>query len=103
MWLTMHRIADSLATQRPEGDMPVEDITVRTAVVIVHGMGEKRPMETFDSFVRTALHPRDGIWDYQPRAAEITDTYEARRYFATSRETAPQQGHTEFFEFTGRS
>ena len=79
--------------------MAVEDITVRTAVVIVHGMGEKRPMETFDSFVRTALHPRDGIWHYQPRAAEITDTYEARRYFATSRETAPQQGHTEFFEY----
>ena len=55
---------------------------VRTAVVVVHGMGEKRPMETFDGFVRTALHPHDGKWDYHPRPAEITDTYEARRFAA---------------------
>ena len=64
---------------------------VRTAVVVVHGMGEKRPMETFDEFVRTALHPRDGKWDYHPRPAEITDTYEVRRYAAPER--------TEFFEY----
>ncbi|MGZ8745722.1 MAG: hypothetical protein ACXWZ2_01505 [Mycobacterium sp.] len=67
-----------------------EPAAVRTAVVVVHGMGEKRPMETFDGFVRTALHPHDGQWDYHPRPAEITDTYEARRYMA------PQ---SEFFEY----
>lgn len=65
---------------------------VRTAVVVVHGIGEKRPMETFDAFVRTALNPHDGKWDHQPRPAEVTDTYEARRY------AAPTQG-TEFFEY----
>ena len=65
---------------------------VRTAVVLVHGMGEQRPMETFDAFVRTALNPHDGKWDYQPRPAEVTETYEARRY------AAPTQG-TEFFEY----
>lgn len=63
----------------------------RTAVVVVHGVGEKRPMETFDGFVRTALHPHDGKWDYQPRPAEVTDTYEARRYVAP--------GDIEFFEY----
>ena len=63
----------------------------RTAVVVVHGMGEKRPMETFDGFVRTALHPHGGKWDYQPRAAEVTDTYEARRLVA--------RGDIEFFEY----
>ncbi len=63
----------------------------RTAVVVVHGMGEKRPMETFDGFVRTALHPHDGKWDYQPRPAEVTDTYEARRL------AAPED--IEFFEY----
>jgi hypothetical protein len=62
----------------------------RTAVVLVHGMGEQRPMETFDGFIRTALPPHDGTWDYHPRPAEITDSYEARRY------TAPQ---SEFFEY----
>jgi hypothetical protein len=34
------------------------DEAIRTAVVIVHGMGEQRPMETLDGFVKTALHPR---------------------------------------------
>ncbi|MGO4443754.1 hypothetical protein AB4Z42_10400 [Mycobacterium sp. 2YAF39] len=64
---------------------------VRTAVVVVHGMGEKRPMETFDDFVRTALPPHDGQWHHQPRPALITDTYEARRYVAP--------GQAEFFEY----
>lgn len=59
-----------------------EPAAVRTAVVVVHGMGEKRPMETFEGFVKTALQPRDGKWDYSPRATEITDTYEARRFNA---------------------
>lgn len=63
----------------------------RTAVVIVHGMGEIRPMETFDAFVRTALHPVDGRWDYHPHPAEVTETYEARRYVAP--------GPVDFFEY----
>lgn len=67
---------------------------VRTAVVLVHGMGEKRPMETFDGFVRTALHEK---WDYHPQPAEITDTYEARRFTAPKR--GPGQGGVEFFEY----
>jgi hypothetical protein len=53
-------------------------------VVIVHGMGEKRPMETLDDFAKTALRPYSAqgekIWDYQPLPAEIADSYEARRF-----------------------
>jgi len=64
----------------------------RTAVVVVHGVGEKRPMETFDGFVRTALTPHDGTWAHHPRPAEVTDTYEVRRY------AVPEQS-TEFFEY----
>lgn len=48
-----------------------------TAVVLVHGMGEKRPIETLDDFAKTALRP---TWDYYPLPAEVTDTYEARRF-----------------------
>jgi hypothetical protein len=70
----------------------------RTAVVVVHGMGEQRPMETFDGFVRTALHPHGGMWDYQPRPAVVTDTYEARR-FAAPNHDAPEHGNVEFFEY----
>ena len=76
---------------------------IRTAVVIVHGMGEKRPMETFDGFVRTALQPHDGKWDYHPRPAEITDTYEARRYIAPNRQAAPSRATLNSSNTTGRS
>ncbi|MFI5511214.1 hypothetical protein ACIA48_27460 [Mycobacterium sp. NPDC051804] len=63
---------------------------VRTAVVVVHGMGEKRPLETFEGFVRTALYPRDGKWQYSPRPTAITESYEARRF------SSPQY---DFFEY----
>lgn len=85
---------------------------IRTAVVIVHGMGEQRPMETLDGFVRTALYPRkvkhEKRWDYYySRPAEITGSYEARRYIAPRRGdvTAPDaeaervQGQTEIYEY----
>jgi hypothetical protein len=65
-----------------------------TAVVVVHGIGEKRPMETLDDFAKTALRPHSAEgekkWDYQPLPAEITDSYEARRYTST---------HAEFYEY----
>jgi hypothetical protein len=58
-----------------------------TAVVIVHGLGEKRAMETLDDFAKTALHPHtaegennEKKWDYHPLPAVITDSYEARRF-----------------------
>jgi hypothetical protein len=55
-----------------------------TAVVVVHGIGEKRPMETLDDFAKTALRPHSAQgetkWDYQPLPAVIADSYEARRY-----------------------
>ncbi len=63
---------------------------VRTAVVIVHGMGEKRPMETLDDFAKTALRPRSAQgetrWDYYSLPAEITDSYEARRFASAQAE-----------------
>src|ERR1043165_5070115 len=75
--------------RRLDGDMADDRSTndVRTAVVIVHGMGEQRPRDTLDGFVKTALRPRlvDGEqkWDYYySRPAEITGSYEARRYVA---------------------
>jgi hypothetical protein len=83
---------------------------VRTAVVIVHGMGEQRPMETLDGFVKTALHPLSAFYDtdkkweyYYSRPAEITDSYEARRYIArplTDPASAePKQGQAEIYEY----
>jgi hypothetical protein len=77
----------------PEDGVPLED-EVRTAVVIVHGMGEKRPMETLDGFAKAALRPRSAQgekrWDYYSLPAEITGSYEARRF---------AQGHAEIYEY----
>ena len=85
------------------------DEQVRTAVVIVHGMGEQRPMETLDGFVKTALYPHvvkgEPTWDYYySRPAEITGSYEARRYIAPRRAdiTTPDgevQGQAEIYEY----
>ncbi len=60
------------------------DTAVRTAVVFVHGLLERRPMDTFDAFVKTVLAPRDGHRQYRPEPIEITDSYEARRYAVDS-------------------
>ena len=60
------------------------DNAVRTAVVFVHGLLERRPMDVFDDFAKTVLPPHEGRWEYYPRPVEITDSYEARRYVAPS-------------------
>ncbi|OYN75218.1 hypothetical protein [Mycolicibacterium sphagni] len=54
--------------------------TVRTAVVFVHGLLERRPMDNFDDFARTVLPSDEDHWAYYPQPVEITDSYEARRY-----------------------
>jgi hypothetical protein len=81
-------MAADTAGPTPADGAPLEG-GVRTAVVIVHGMGEKRPMETLDDFAKTALRPRtdrETTWDYYPLPAEITDTYEARRFASAQAE-----------------
>ncbi|KAA0103745.1 hypothetical protein [Mycolicibacterium sp. P1-5] len=60
------------------------DSTVRTAVVFVHGLFERRPMDVLDDFAKTVLTPEGGRWEYYPQPIEITDSYEARRYTAPS-------------------
>lgn len=60
------------------------DNAVRTAVVFVHGLLERRPMDNIDDFAKTVLPPQEGGWEYYPRPVEITDSYEARRYVAPS-------------------
>jgi hypothetical protein len=86
---------------------------IRTAVVMVHGMGEQTPLETLDRFVKTALPRIDGERRYLSRPEKITDSYEARRYLANRqplKRTDPPEdpcddsadlvyGQTEFFEY----
>jgi hypothetical protein len=86
-------MAAETADPAPEDGVPPEG-EVRTAVVIVHGMGEKRPMEALDGFAKTSLRPRSATgekWDYYSLPADITDSYEARRF------SSP--GHADIYEY----
>ena len=62
----------------------------RTAVVIVHGIGEKRPMVTLGDFAKTVLRPHcahgENRWDYYSLPTEITDSYEAGRLASANAE-----------------
>jgi len=74
---------------------------VKTAVVVVHGMGSQKPRETVNGFVRTALENFDGGRIYYSRPDKITGSYEARRLLAIERKEkgAVVQTQTEFFEY----
>ncbi len=76
--------------------------TVRTAVVIVHGMGEQLPLETLNRFVRTALPEVGGERRYFSRPAHVTTSYEARRLLAFRQRDAGGglvHGQVDFFEY----
>lgn len=74
---------------------------LRTAIVVVHGMGEQLPLETLNRFVRTALPRVDGERRYFSRPERVTDSYEARRHLSYRQPfTGPQvHGQVEFFEY----
>lgn len=75
---------------------------VRTAVVIVHGMGEQLPLDTLNGFVRTALPRVNGERVYFSRPERITDSYEARRHLAYLQrkpDGTVLYGQTEFLEY----
>ena len=76
--------------------------TARTAVVVVHGMGEQLPLETLNRFVRTALPPFEGERRYFSRPERVTGSYEARRHLAYRQpfHGGPLlHGQTEVFEY----
>lgn len=75
---------------------------IRQAVVMIHGMGEQRPLETLNEFIRVGLKPAiDGTRDYYSRPDRVTDSYEARRYLAPRSVESGIEVHaqTEFFEY----
>lgn len=82
---------------------------IRQAVVVVHGMGEHRPLETLNGFIAAGLPPVAGVElidQYYSRPDEVTDSYEARRYLAPRQPTQPPYAddpeiyaQTEFFEY----
>jgi hypothetical protein len=63
----------------------------------------ERPAPTLDmltGFVGTALSTVDGHWVYYSRPAQITGSYEARRFIEPqTRGNPPAQRHVELFEY----
>lgn len=75
---------------------------LRTAVVIIHGMGEHRPLETLNGFINAGLPPVGGRRQFYSRPDGITDSYESRRYLAPRQPTTGDPevyAQTEFFEY----
>ncbi len=75
---------------------------VRQAVVIVHGMGEQRPMDTLRRFISSALPPTpQGTDGYHSRPDRVTDSFEARRFLAPRYAPNGQEenAQTEFYEY----
>jgi hypothetical protein len=90
------------ASHARRGGPPQDEPRVRQAVVIVHGMGEQRPLETLSGFVEAALPPLDDRQTrFYSRPDKVTDSYESRRYLAPRYpESGPEQwAQTEFFEY----
>jgi len=75
---------------------------VRQAVVIVHGMGEQRPLDMLNRFIETAIpgtntaQPVTGNPVFYSRPDNVSDSYESRRYLAPETDSYAQ---TEFFEY----
>ena len=75
---------------------------VRQAVVVIHGMGEQRPLDTLNEFINAGLEPdQKKARLYYSRPDEVTDSYEARRYLAPPRHKDNEElrAQTEFFEY----
>jgi hypothetical protein len=71
-------------------------------VVIIHGMGEQRPLDTLNGFVNAALDPdgRDAP-EFYSRPDEVTDSYESRRYLGQEvwYQGKELRAQTEIFEY----
>ncbi|MEO8511580.1 MAG: hypothetical protein ABI534_10115 [Chloroflexota bacterium] len=76
---------------------------IRQAVVIIHGMGEHRPLDTLNQFIGSGLQPVEGKRRFYSRPDQVTKSYESRRYLAPRQPPNPAQRgvyeQTEFYEY----
>jgi len=77
----------------------IETPPIRQAVVIIHGMGEQRPLETLKRFVDVALPGSESVLYSRPDI--VSDSFESRRYLSPrSPIRGPEvHGQTEFYEY----
>jgi hypothetical protein len=72
-------------------------VNQRQAVVIVHGMGEQRPLDALTKFIRAGLPPASpGNWKFYSKRDVASESFDSRRFLAPADRVRPQ---TEFFEY----
>ena len=76
---------------------------IRQAVVIIHGMGEHRPLDALSEFIRAGLRAVDGKRQFYSRPDRVTKSFESRRYLAPRHPANPTlpatYEQTEFYEY----
>lgn len=72
---------------------------MRQAVVIVHGIGEQRPMSTLRAFVKAVIpEPAvEGCARYHNKPDRLSETFELRRLQGLSSRRAPTTDYYEFY------
>ena len=101
----MARASGATAKQQPD-PVPAPPVKTKTAVVVIHGIGEQTPLETLQGFVET-VYRRDrslasrtvgssGMLDVSIVPDDVTGSAELRRI--TTLNDGPQK-RTDFFEF----
>lgn len=68
----------------------------RQAVVVIHGMGEQRPMGTLRTFADAAV-PADGGQRYWSKPDEVSASFELRRYVVPSTASRPVTNLYEYY------
>lgn len=96
-------------TRAARGEQTPFPKKIRQAVVVVHGMGEHRPLETLNGFIAAGLPPAPNVTlpeQFYSRPDELTASYEERRYLAPRQPPQPPYpndpevyAQTEFFEY----
>ena len=77
----------------------------RQAAVIVHGMGEQRPLEPASRFIGVAIPPKpDHVGSepsFLPQPDSVASAYESRRFQVPphSENGTEKRARTEFFEY----
>lgn len=72
------------------------DVGPRQAVVLIHGIGEQRPMATLRAFVEWLLPAHDKNRDYYSKPDQISDSFELRRIKLKRLKDWPE---TDFYEY----
>ncbi|MCE9583382.1 MAG: hypothetical protein K8T20_12925 [Planctomycetes bacterium] len=71
----------------------MREVLMKTAVVIIHGIGEQKPMDTLRGFVEAVIPDKENKQKYYSKPDRLSETFELRRLQETGR------GGAHFYEY----